>query len=81
MKKREIFLTLSYYGNESAEFAKKLKKTCKKYLPLIQINIGFQENHDDKTNLSTLSKKVKTHQRKKRKWYIKSHVKTAIIST
>ena len=42
-KKKEIFLTLSYYGNESAEFTKKLKKTCKKYLPLIQINIAFKK--------------------------------------
>ena len=39
----EILSTLSYYGNESAEFAKKLKKTSKKRLPLIEINIAFKK--------------------------------------
>ena len=41
--KENIFLTLSYYGNESAEFARKLKRICKKYLPQKQLNIVFKK--------------------------------------
>ena len=38
-----IFLTLSYYGNELAVLARKLKRTCKKYLPQKQLNIAFKK--------------------------------------
>lgn len=42
--KKNIFLSFSFYGNESAEFTKKVKRICTKYLPSIQINIAFRKS-------------------------------------
>ena len=41
--KENIFLTLSCYGNESAEFVRKQKEFVKKYLPTKQLKIAFKK--------------------------------------
>ena len=43
VKKKSIFFTISFYGNESAEFGKKLKKICEKYSPFVQVNIALKK--------------------------------------
>ena len=40
---KSVFLSFSFHGNESAEFAKKVKKLIKKYLPLLSVNIAFRK--------------------------------------
>ena len=37
------FVTIGFYGNESAEFSEKLEKTCQKYSPFSQVNIAFKK--------------------------------------
>lgn len=44
LSKKSVLLTFGLYGNESAEFAKKVKSICKKYLPLFQVNIAFKKS-------------------------------------
>ena len=36
-------MTIGFYGNEAAEFAKKLKKKCQKNSAFVQINIAFKK--------------------------------------
>ena len=42
-KEKSVFFSFSFHGNESAEFAKKVKKLCKVYLPTLKINIAFRK--------------------------------------
>ena len=43
-KKPTLTFLTSYYGQESMIFAKRLKRTFQKFLPLLQIRIAFRKN-------------------------------------
>ena len=70
-KKQEkaLFLTFSYYGNESAEFAKKVKKICKRFLPLFQINIAFRKTLTIKRIFLPIQKGIDEHKKDKKVIY------------
>ena len=38
-----VFFIFSYYGHESIIFAERIRKICKRLLPLVQVNIAFKK--------------------------------------
>ena len=41
--KNNIFLTLTYYGLESDVLAQRIRKICRRYLPLVNVKITFKK--------------------------------------
>jgi hypothetical protein len=42
-QKKKVYFLLSYYGSESIILAQRIKRLCKKLLPLIEINVCFRK--------------------------------------
>jgi hypothetical protein len=68
-QKKKVYFLLSYYGQESTILAHRIKKICKKLLPLIQINVCFRKTFTIKSVFLPLQKGCDESKKKKKLVY------------
>ena len=79
-RKTTITFLTPYYGQESTIFSQRLKRTFKKFLPLLKIRIAFRKNLSIKSIFLPIQKGQDVT-KQQRNSYIKFHVLTVISVT
>jgi hypothetical protein len=68
-QKKKVYFLLSYYGQESTIFAYKIKRLCRKLLPLMQVDISFRKTFTIKSIFLPLQKGQDELKKKKKLVY------------
>jgi hypothetical protein len=68
-KKKTVFFTLSYYGQETMILANKVRKTCRKLLPHVQLHVAFKKQKTLKQTFLPIQKGLDESKMNKRVIY------------